>query len=64
MQITDIVDGITEALSMFELSVSLPIKEHHSLKEWLPSIDVNITELPVMQVRVYVGVCKGCWFFS
>jgi hypothetical protein len=51
-KITDIVDGITEALSMFELSLSLPIKEHHSLKDWLPSIEINATELPVMQQGV------------
>jgi hypothetical protein len=37
---------------MFELSVSLPVKEHLPLKSLLPSIEVNATELPAMQQGV------------
>lgn len=51
-KITEVVDGIVEALSMFELSLSLPVKEHLPLKSLLPAIEANITEVPGMQQGV------------
>jgi len=51
-KITEVVDGITEALSMFELSLSLPMKDKFPLKQLLPSIEINATEVPAMQQPV------------
>lgn len=51
-KVTEVVDGIVEALSMFELSLSLPVKEHLPLKSLLPVIEVNVTEVPGMQQGV------------
>jgi hypothetical protein len=77
-KVTELIDGITEALSMFELSMSMPLDDGNSsafggfgassssnsssggafggklgaLKGLLPSLTVNVTELPVMQQGV------------
>jgi hypothetical protein len=53
-KITELVDGVTEALSMFEASLSVPVKEGTAvgLTSMLPSLEVSITELPLMHQGV------------
>jgi hypothetical protein len=53
-KITELVDGVTEALSMFEASLSIPVKDSSilGLSSMLPSLEVSVTELPVMQQGV------------